>query len=351
MLKTLVTDFAPARETCRQLDEVLAKLDLPSFAELAWQEANPLASDVWRTQLSLLVANTLAFSAVTALGLRPDVVFGHSFGELAALVAAGAWSFEEAVLATRARCQAIDHCTGNPGGLVSTSAPAEVIEALCRHIPGVAISHNNAPDQTVAGGEETAISQLAAAVIQKGYQAKILDVPAAFHTRLMEPVQQPFGAALETVPLIPPQVPVLSSVTNRYVSDPWDIRQNLMAQMTQPVEYVKLAERLCADGVHIIVEVGPRQVLTGLHQRIFPNGEMAVIGCDHPKRNGLQQLLSAKAGVEVTGGARCGTAIANAANFFPHPQRNTTCRGRVATGGNHGRTRGTARAKACGHGL
>lgn len=301
MLKSLVEEFGPAHETCQQLDAVLAKLNLPSFAELAWQDENPLDSDVWRTQLSLMVANTLMYSVVRKLGLKPECVFGHSFGELVALVAAGAWSFEDAVLATRARCESIDNCTANPGALVSTSAPADVIEALCQRIPGVAISHRNAPEQTVAGGEEEAVSRLADAVLKQGYQAKILDVPAAFHTELMEPVKQPFGAALEQIPLTPPQVPLLSSVTNRYVSDPQEIRQNLVVQMTQPVEYVGLTQRLQADGFNVLVEVGPRQVLTGLHQRIFPDGELVTVGCDHPKRSGLQQLLAAKACVEVTG--------------------------------------------------
>jgi malonyl CoA-acyl carrier protein transacylase/predicted choloylglycine hydrolase len=301
MLKSLVEDYAPATEICQKLDQVLARLGLPSFAALAWQEENPLESEVWRTQLSLMVANTLMFSVVTDLGLKPDVVFGHSFGELVALVAAGAWSFEDAVLATRARCEAIDNCTENPGALVSTSAPADVIEALCRQIPGVAISHRNAPEQTVAGGDESAVSRLAEAVIKQGYQAKILDVPAAFHTELMEPVKKPFAKALAQIPLLPPRVPVLSSVTNRYVADPVEIRENLALQMTKPVEYVGLAERLHQGGFDVLVEVGPRQVLTGLHQRIFPNGEVISVGADHPKRNGLAQLLAAKACVEVTG--------------------------------------------------
>ncbi|MCA9070969.1 MAG: acyltransferase domain-containing protein, partial [Planctomycetaceae bacterium] len=213
----------------------------------------------------------------------------------------GAWSFEDAILATRARCESIDNCTQNPGTLVSTSAPADVVEGLCQQIPGVAISHRNTPEQTVAGGEDEAVSRLAEAVIKQGYQAKILDVPAAFHTQLMEPVKKPFGKALEQIPLSPPQVPVLSSVTNRYVSDPQNIRENLVVQMTQPVEYVGLTQRLHADGFNVLVEVGPRQVLTGLHQRILPNGKLVTVSCDHPKRSGLQQLLAAKACLEVTG--------------------------------------------------
>ncbi len=217
-------------------------------------------------------------------------------------MAGGAWTFEEAILATKARCEAIDTCTQFPGALVSTSASANVMEELCRQIPGVAISHRNAPDQTVAGGEETAVAQLAELVIQQGFQAKIIDVPAAFHTRLMEPVKQPFKKSLAKIPMRPPRVPLLSSVTNRYVSDPVDIRQNLVVQMTQPVEYVALAERLKADGVNIILEVGPRQVLTGLHEPHLSKGELAtLVGCDHPKANGLQQLLFAKASVEVAG--------------------------------------------------
>ena len=95
----------------------------------------------------------------------------------------------------------------------------------------------------MAGGTKPAVALLAQAVTQHSYQAKILDVPAAFHTALMEPVKPAFAQALDAIPLRPPVVPFLSSVTNRYVADPLDVRQNLVEQLTKPVEYVALSEQ------------------------------------------------------------------------------------------------------------
>jgi malonyl CoA-acyl carrier protein transacylase len=241
-------------------------------------------------------------ACVEAIGLKPERVAGHSFGELAALVAAGAWSFEAAVHGTSQRCKAIEACTHAAGLMLSTSAPADVIQALLPHVSGrVSISHCNAPDQTVCGGEEAAVRELSALVEREGHKTKILDVPAAFHTPLMEEVKEPFGRALAGIPLEPPRVPLLSSVTNRYVSDPDDIRHNLVTQMTQPVHWTGLMERLAADGFNVFVEVGPKQVLTGLAKSILSGRAVTLVGTDHPKRPGVAQLLYARAAAEASG--------------------------------------------------
>eukprot|EP00913_Durusdinium_trenchii_P008917 g8383.t1 len=302
MLKSLVSELPAAQEALREVDATLQSAGLPSFSRLAWEEPSGEISDVWRTQMSLIAADAIVFAAAWSLGLRADRVAGHSFGELAALCAAGSWSFAEAVKATRGRCASIDACQGENGVMLSTSAPAELLEGLCREVSGrLSVSHCNAPDQTVAGGDAGPVARLAERVKQAGFLAKILDVPAAFHTPLMEPVKQPFARALAGVAMQPPHIPVLSSVTNKYVADPADIRGNLVNQMTQPIDYVGLVKRLAADDVSVFVEVGPRQVLTGLTKRILDDHPATIIACDHPKRNGMQQLLFAKAAMEVVG--------------------------------------------------
>jgi acyl transferase domain-containing protein len=302
MLRSLVTEFAPAAAAMSEVDAVFARLNLPSFAELAWQEENGLGTDVRRTQLSLLAADTIIYAAATAMGMRADRVAGHSFGELAALTAAGSWTFDEAIRATLARCAAIDACDGDNGSMVSTSAPAETLARLCKRIDGrVSVSHRNAPEQTVAGGDEQAVRMLAEIVEQQGFKTKILDVPAAFHTPLMEGVKQPFHAALREIHVEPPRIPLLSSVTNKYVADPEDIRENLVVQMTRPVDWRDLAVRFANEGISIIVEVGPRQVLTGLNRQSLADRNLALVGCDHPKRSGMAQLLYARACMETTG--------------------------------------------------
>lgn len=301
MFQALAAEFAPARDALAEIDAVLKRLDLPSFAELAWGESTALGSDVWQTQLSLLAADTLMLAAVTAMGLKADRVAGHSFGELVALVAAGAWSFEQAVHATAARCQSIEQCQAG-GKLLSTSAPADALQRICAADGGrVFISHYNAPDQTVAGGDADAVARIAEAINAAGHKGVILDVPAAFHTPLMDGVKEPFGAALDRVPLDAPRIPLLSSVTNSYVSDPAEIRRNLVVQMTEPVRYTELVERLVAEGTTVLVELGPRQVLTGLHRRILSNGVVPYLACDHTKRQGMEQLAYVRVCVETTG--------------------------------------------------
>src|SRR5262249_46322008 len=103
MLQQLVAEFPPAAAALAEVDGVLSRLGLPTFAELAWSE-DPQLNDVWRTQLSLLAANSILLAAAKAMGLAPDRLAGHSFGELVALYAAGSWDFESAVRATCARC-------------------------------------------------------------------------------------------------------------------------------------------------------------------------------------------------------------------------------------------------------
>jgi len=301
MFRTLVDNFAPAADAARQVDAVMSALELPTFSSLAWQDGEALGSDVYLTQLSLLAADTIMYAALEAMGLRPDRVAGHSFGELAALVSSGAWSYEQAAQATKARCAAIEGC-GAAGVLLSTSASAEVLQQFCDDDEGrVFVSHHNAPDQAVVGGDADAVQRIAARVEVEGHKAVLLDVPAAFHTPLMDGVKQPFASALEDIELDPPRVPLLSSVTNRYVADPADIRNNLVVQMTEPVRYTELVERLVADGASVLVEVGPKQVLTGLHRRILGNDSIPYIGCDHAKRDGLEQLVFVRACVETTG--------------------------------------------------
>ena len=302
MLKGLIEQFPPAAEAMHRADEVLERLGLPRFAELAWAESNDLGRDVWLTQLSLMVADTIMFASLNALDLPVSRVSGHSFGELAAHVAAGTWTFEEAIRATKGRCAAMDACSESTGAMLSTSVPSDELRGLCEKIDGrLSVSHCNSPEQTVAGGDEDAISRLAEAVEAAGYRAKVLNVPAAFHTPLLEEVKSPFRESLLQLRMSPPRIPVLSSVTNRYVSDPEDVLENLVVQMTRPIDYVELVERLIDEGANVLVEVGPRSVLTGLHRQIVGDRGVFCVATDHPKREGLQQLLFARACVEVSG--------------------------------------------------
>ena len=302
MLKPLVEEFPPAAETMRQIDAVLRRLHMPTFAEIAWEHPEALGKDVWITQLSLLCADMIVFQSLQALGMQPDYVAGHSYGEFPALAAAGAWDFENVALATRARCQAIESCRKLRGRMLSAAAAGPVVEKICRQIEGHVYPANyNAPDQTVVGGDEDAIAQLAERLKAEGITAMVLPVPRPFHTPLMHDVQEPLAHGLEPICIHAPRVPMLSGVANRFVSSPEEIRANLVAQMTAPVRYVDLIEQLAGLGVQAMVEAGPREVLTGLHAKILAGRDVAILPCDDKTRSGISRLLAVQACLETRG--------------------------------------------------
>jgi [acyl-carrier-protein] S-malonyltransferase len=131
--------------------------------------------------------------------------------------------------------------------------------------------------------------------------ARLLSVPRPYHTPLMEPVQHRLAEALEPISFRPPSLPFLSSVTNRFVTDPGVIRANLVTQIAKPVRYVDLIEQLADRGVRAVVEVGPRRVLTGLHRKILAGRDVVSVACDPPARPGLSGLLAVQARLDSLG--------------------------------------------------
>ena len=315
MLGDLVRQNKSAAAAVREVDAALVLLGYPSFDEISTDADQMLGADVLRTQLSMLLADVIVFRTLTSLGIRPDVVSGHSYGEFAALTCAGAWSLEQAIGATAARCQAIDRgCPLMPTQMLSVAAPENVVRPHVAARGDVFLSHRNAPDQTVVAGEAGAVQTIAARLRSAGFESRPLPVPRAFHTPLLAGAQALFAAAVEKTWIVPPQIPLLSSVSGRLVSDPAEIRANLVAQLTTPVDYVALVEQLSQSGVAVLIEVGPQQILTRLNRRIV--GDAAVcIASDHPKRSSEQQICRLLAQLETVGVRR--EAVAPAGRSKP----------------------------------
>jgi acyl transferase domain-containing protein len=300
MFRELASESTAAASAIDRLDALVEKIGAPRFAELAWGAAE-LGNDILKTQLAVLYGDWIAWEVLLDLGLRADVISSHSYGEYAALVAAGAWSLETAIRATLARCAAINACEGDRGRLLSTAAPLDVSEEICRETGDAYVANCNAPDQTVLGGGADAIAKARVRLEQAGFVTRDLDVPCAFHTPKLEAARAPYTRALADLPITPPQKLFLSSVTNRYTADPHEIRNNLPLQFVRPVQYIELVERLVADGVNVIVEAGPRQVLTRLERRILGEKPTLLVGVDNPKRPGAEALLRLRAALECAG--------------------------------------------------
>ncbi len=274
----------------------------PKFAELAWSAGDQLGQDVWTTQVSMLLADSLVLAALADRGVRPDLVLGHSYGEFVALYAAGAWDLATAARMTKARCAGIEAAVaGGETGMLATDATVELIEQVSSSLAlDLYVANLNAPDQCVIGGTREHLKQLASALTGQGRQAKILAVPGAFHTPLLSSASRPLEEALRGATIAVPRVKFVSTVNNSVIGDPAEIRRNLARQFTTPVRYAQLIGRLAAESPTVFVEVGPQQTLTRLNRRIL--GTSAdVIASDNPKRSAWEQLLGVQALLECLG--------------------------------------------------
>ena len=238
------------------------------------------------------------------LAVKPDLVAGHSYGEFAALSAADAWDLEGVVTAARARFEAIEATPTARGTLMATTAPPQIIEQTAASLAErTYLANFNAPDQTVVGGSPAAL-QLVERTAQRGRvtNRKCSACRARITRRCWKVPASLLKRTLDTLRMRPPRVPLLSSVTNRYVAEPDDIRANLAAQLTTPVRYVELIKRIAGEQDTVFVEVGPQQALTKLNRRIL-DGEniVGVIACDNAKQPGIEQLYCVKARLECLG--------------------------------------------------
>ncbi|HEY5314998.1 MAG TPA: beta-ketoacyl synthase N-terminal-like domain-containing protein, partial [Pirellulales bacterium] len=305
MLKSLLAASPAAAQWLAQADSLLAERGLESFGQMAWDQAAPLGTSIWVTQAVMLLADLAMLAALTERSLVPDCVAGHSFGEFPALVAAGVWTLAQALDMTRVRAEAIWASRGAGGAMVSVQAAGAEIESLARgNGLDVHLTHANAPRQTVFGGQRETIGRLASLLGAHGIDFRLLDVPGAFHTPLMADAQPALRHALDNVSLQPPRIPVLSNVTNRLVSEPAELRRNLVAQLVEPVRYLDLVTTLVAGGARVLVEVGPNQVLTRLHRQILQQEEVLLVAADHPARDAAEQLTRVEAALECAGVSR-----------------------------------------------
>jgi acyl transferase domain-containing protein len=311
MLKELVRDVPAAAKMLAEIDATMTRLGYPTFSELAWSKASPLGSDVWVTQISMLLADAIVLAALRDRGITPDVVLGHSYGEFPALYSAGAWDLETTIKLTRARCDGISSVAAGQTGMLATDAPLEKIESLLSGRAGVYISNCNAPDQTVIGGRKDQLEQLAQALQNASHQSRILAVPAAFHTPLMDGASNLLKEALRAIEIQRLKVPLVSTVTNAEVRNPSEIRRNLADQLTTPVRYWQLISQLAEQQPTVFVEVGPQQVLTRLNRRIA-KGNTSLIAADNPKNPGPPAILCVEALIDCLG--RSSSEVTPAAN-------------------------------------
>ena len=203
---------------------------------------------------------------------RPDMVAGHSLGEFSALVAAGALSFEEGLKLVSKRAHAMQKaCEARPSTMAAVLAlPDEKVEEICAGIDGIVAPANyNCPGQLVISGEveavDAACEQLKAAGAKRALRLK---VGGAFHSPLMMPAQEELAEAIAEAKFNTPVCPVYQNVDGKPHTDPEEIKDNLIKQLTAPVRWTQDVMAMTADGATEFVELGPGAVLQGLVKKI-----------------------------------------------------------------------------------
>ena len=217
-------------------------------------------------------------SVITALCLddfKPDMVAGHSLGEFSALTAAGALTFEDGLRLVYARAMAMQKaCEAAPSTMAAIiGLPDEAIEKICAEVSNegnvVVPANYNSPGQVVISGNVEAVKEACAKLKEAGAKRALpLAVGGAFHSPLMEPARVELAKAIEAAPVSRPVCPVYQNVDALPHSDPKEIKDNLLKQLTAPVCWTQSVQHMFADGMTEFVECGPGTVLTGLIGRI-----------------------------------------------------------------------------------
>ena len=203
---------------------------------------------------------------------KPEMVAGHSLGELSALVANGVLSFKDGLQLVSKRALAMQKaCDIKPSTMAAVLGLDDtVVEDTCAEIDGVVVAANyNCPGQLVISGEIEAVEKACEVLTEKGARrALILPVGGAFHSPLMEPAREELAAAIEATTFSEPICPVYQNVVAKAVTDPDEIKANLIAQLTAPVKWTQCVQAMIADGGTEFIEVGPGKVLQGLMRKI-----------------------------------------------------------------------------------
>lgn len=206
------------------------------------------------------------------LEVKPDMVAGHSLGEFSALVVNGALSFEDGLKLVYQRAMAMQKaCEITPSTMAAVlNLDDKIVEDICASVDGVVVAANyNCPGQLVISGEYKAVELACEKMKEAGAKrALILPVGGAFHSPMMEPARTELAAAIEATTFSNPTCPVYQNVTANAVSNPAEIKNNLISQLTGAVKWTQSINQMIADGATSFTEVGPGKVLVGLVNKI-----------------------------------------------------------------------------------
>ena len=280
MGKNLYESNATAKEMFEKANEILGF----RISDIMFTGTDEQLKQTNVTQPAIFIHSVVAYLTMPAENaVAPDMVAGHSLGEFSALVANKTLSFEDALRLVSVRAKAMQAaCEIQASTMAAVLALAdEKVEEVCAQVQKetgevVVPANYNCPGQLVISGSikgiEMACEQMKAAGAKR---ALVLPVGGAFHSPLMNPAKIELAAAIEATHFNNPICPVYQNVVATAVTDPAQIKQNLIAQLTGAVKWTQTVQAMVADGATHFTEVGPGKVLQGLVQKVFKEAVVA----------------------------------------------------------------------------
>jgi len=270
MGKDLYDNSPLAKEMFEKANEILGF----RITDLMFSGTNEDLKQTKVTQPAIFL-HSVILAKVLGSDFKPEMVAGHSLGEFSALVSARAISFEDGLKLVSARAKAMQKaCEKEPSTMAAIlGLEDEKVEEICKSIEEIVVPANyNCPGQIVISGSikgvDLACEKLSAAGAKRALK---LMVGGAFHSPLMEPARIELEEAINKTNFQKPICPIYQNVNASKVTDPTQIKENLVAQLTAPVKWTQTVKNMLADGATSFVELGPGSVLQGLIKKVDRN--------------------------------------------------------------------------------
>jgi [acyl-carrier-protein] S-malonyltransferase len=277
MGRDLYERYPAARRVFEEADQVLGF----SLSAMCFEGPEEELSDTLNAQPAMLATSAATLAVLKDCAgdaLVADLVAGHSTGQYTALVAAGVLDFASAVRLVRERGRLMSEAGSKvPGAMAAVlGLTSDVVEAICREVGDVWVSNDNGPAQTVISGSKVALGQALRIAKERGARRVILlAVNVAAHSPLMASAAESLARLMSSISFQEARIPVVVNGSAAAVRRPEDLRQELIRHLTSRVRWVESVQRMVACGVSTFVELGPKQVLSGLIRRI--DGDVHVL--------------------------------------------------------------------------
>ncbi|MFG6100258.1 SDR family NAD(P)-dependent oxidoreductase [Leptothoe sp. ISB3NOV94-8A] len=293
--------FREILDRCNGILRAYLDLDIldmlyPDISERGQAQGQSLQIDQTAyTQPALFVIEYALTKLWQSWGIQPSMVLGHSIGEYAAACVAGVFSLEDGLKLVAHRGRLMQQLPGG-GAMVSIMASAAEIEPRLAPYGGqVTFAAINGPESVVISGSARAIQAIQQDLDTEGFKTKRLTVSHAFHSPLMEPMVEEFGAIANQITYHLPEIPMVSTVTGQWVDDAIATPQYWIDHVRQPVRFAQGMDCLFAQKCSVFLEVGPNPILLGMGQHCLPAETLMEdniwLPSLHPQQNDWQQIL------------------------------------------------------------